>query len=313
MPITRTSWTDDDGTGLLGTLIRNSELQAIYDAIDAAVWDVSQLANAVSARVIGPSSVGSGSTGPSYEGDVTISTNQTLEGVHYYNTLTINTGVVVTANKALVIIAKTSVTLRGTITADGAGMAGGAQQNSSGTAGNAGTNGTGAAGGGGGGAGQAGGDAGSCVVGADTVAGGAGGSGGAGGNATALTTRMKGFIVQVIAARLQGGAGGGGGANFTGAGGAGGAGGGVVVLISPTVDLGSGTISAKGSAGANGSTNSGGGGGGGGGVILVETVHYTSASTLNVSGGTGGTGAGAAGKNGGNGGTGIIQVNVYAQ
>lgn len=32
--ITRTSWTDDDGTGTTGTIINNAQLQAIYDAID---------------------------------------------------------------------------------------------------------------------------------------------------------------------------------------------------------------------------------------------------------------------------------------
>lgn len=33
--ITRTTWTDDDGTGTTGTIIKNSELQLIYDKIDA--------------------------------------------------------------------------------------------------------------------------------------------------------------------------------------------------------------------------------------------------------------------------------------
>ncbi len=32
--ITRTSWTDDDGTGTTGTIINNAQLQAVYDAID---------------------------------------------------------------------------------------------------------------------------------------------------------------------------------------------------------------------------------------------------------------------------------------
>src|SRR5437899_2723242 len=33
--ITRTTWTDDDGSGTTGTVIQNSELQAIYAAIDS--------------------------------------------------------------------------------------------------------------------------------------------------------------------------------------------------------------------------------------------------------------------------------------
>lgn len=32
--ITRTSWTDDDGSGTTGTIINNAQLQAVYDAID---------------------------------------------------------------------------------------------------------------------------------------------------------------------------------------------------------------------------------------------------------------------------------------
>ena len=48
----------------------------------------------------GPSSVGAGSA-ISYEGDVVIASNQTLEGLHYYNTLTINNGVTVTVTPPL--------------------------------------------------------------------------------------------------------------------------------------------------------------------------------------------------------------------
>lgn len=32
--ITRTHWTDDDGSGTTGTIINEAQLQAIYDAID---------------------------------------------------------------------------------------------------------------------------------------------------------------------------------------------------------------------------------------------------------------------------------------
>jgi hypothetical protein len=37
MPITRSVWTDDDGTGTTGTVLNNSELQKIYGNIDALV------------------------------------------------------------------------------------------------------------------------------------------------------------------------------------------------------------------------------------------------------------------------------------
>jgi hypothetical protein len=37
MPITRTPWIDDDGTGTTGTVINNAEKQAIYNQIDALV------------------------------------------------------------------------------------------------------------------------------------------------------------------------------------------------------------------------------------------------------------------------------------
>jgi hypothetical protein len=37
MPITRTIWIDDDGTGTTGTIINNAEKQLLYDQIDAFV------------------------------------------------------------------------------------------------------------------------------------------------------------------------------------------------------------------------------------------------------------------------------------
>lgn len=37
MPITRTPWTDDDGTGTTGTIINNGEKQIIYNQIDEAL------------------------------------------------------------------------------------------------------------------------------------------------------------------------------------------------------------------------------------------------------------------------------------
>lgn len=37
MPIVRTAWTDDDGTGTTGTVINNAEKTALYDQIDGAL------------------------------------------------------------------------------------------------------------------------------------------------------------------------------------------------------------------------------------------------------------------------------------
>ena len=37
MPITRSTWIDDDGSGQTGTIINNAELQKIYANIDAQV------------------------------------------------------------------------------------------------------------------------------------------------------------------------------------------------------------------------------------------------------------------------------------
>jgi hypothetical protein len=42
MPITRTAWVDDDGTGTTGTIINNAEKQALYNQIDASAAFVNQ-------------------------------------------------------------------------------------------------------------------------------------------------------------------------------------------------------------------------------------------------------------------------------
>jgi hypothetical protein len=42
MPITRSIWTDDDGSGTTGTVLNNAELQKIYNNIDAYVPGVWQ-------------------------------------------------------------------------------------------------------------------------------------------------------------------------------------------------------------------------------------------------------------------------------
>lgn len=37
MPITRTAWIDDDGTGTVGTIVNNAEKTVLYNQIDAAL------------------------------------------------------------------------------------------------------------------------------------------------------------------------------------------------------------------------------------------------------------------------------------
>lgn len=262
-----------------------------------------------------PSSVGVGSP-VAYEGDVTISVSQGLEGLHYYNTLTINGGVTVTVGKYLILVAREAITVAGTITANGQGMPGGAGGGGAGGNSTAGTDGrVGAGGGGGGGLSNPGKVGGSASQFGETFAGGsAGTSGGAnGGVGTALSARYKSALVATVLSSLMGGAGGGGG---EGDGGAGGAGGGVIVLIAPRINLSGATITANGAAGANapGATNSGGGGGGGGGLIFIETQEYTAPSTMTAIGGAGGTEAsgGGNGTDGGAGGAGVVQVNIVA-
>jgi hypothetical protein len=58
MPITRTVWIDDDGTGTTGTVINNAEKQLIYDQIDAFVGG-----NAISFPLTDASGAGLGSLG----------------------------------------------------------------------------------------------------------------------------------------------------------------------------------------------------------------------------------------------------------
>jgi len=41
--ITRTAWTDDDGSGTSGTVINNAEKTALYDQIDGALEDVAEV------------------------------------------------------------------------------------------------------------------------------------------------------------------------------------------------------------------------------------------------------------------------------
>ena len=256
-----------------------------------------------------------------HEGSVTISVNQNLSGVHYYTDLTINSGVTVTlpaSSGRLVIIARDAITLTGTAKIDAAGAAAPTTSAAAG-AGATGGSGTDQPGGGGGGSGAsyAGGAGGSvtregtapswatAVIGAGGTAGSATTDGGAGSSLAPTPTWMSWMFA------FGGGAGGAGGVETTtsGTNGNGGAGGGTVVLIAPTINLGSGseidTSGADGGAASDTPRIGGGGGGGAGNIFLICRSGYltNSGCTFTQTGGAGTATAnlskdGAAGGNG---------------
>lgn len=261
----------------------------------------------------GPASTGAGSA-ITYEGDVVISTNQTLSGLHYYNNLTINSGVVVAADKPLIIMSRSTINASGaTITANGYGALGGVGTYTSigtgfnganQTFGNGGKNGVAGTGGGGGAfnVDNIGGGGGASIIGELLFSGGAGGSSGAGGNGPAIPLHMIGVILLASCGVAPGGAGGG--ASSSAA--SGGNGGGIIILIAPTVILTGGALTANGAAGAD--SGNAGGGGGGGGIIHIKTKSYSAGTSMTVTGGAGGV----APQVGGIGSAGIKQIDIYS-
>ena len=261
---------------------------------------------------------GGGATSPiggtGVGGAVTYSGSTTVNGQVQATTLTINGGVTISTSslRALHLLATTSLTNSGTISADGNGFSG-----STGTTSPP-ANGASAGGGGGGsstgGGGSAGGDRAPFF---GTGGGGAFGSSVAGGAATARPTAWltNGDLNWITPTMLGPGNGGGRGGtgDFSGTGGNGGNGGGLVVLESRGT-LTEGTVNARGQAGANAfNNNSGGGGGGGGGMVVVIHGGARTAGTIATSGGAGGSGSGGFGRQGGAGEAGItrrIQVAV---
>ena len=273
------------------------------------------------------------------DGNVTISSNTTLSDVKYYDNIVINSGVTVTkASSPLVIYAKGTITVNGTIDMTGKGGAGGSQATAGNSAGGAGgtsvnmQQGTGATGG----AGSAGQGGGSYPGGQDHSAqsGSAGGAGGAGGaNSSSVSPNTKHVTKFTMnETNFVGAGGGGGGAGGNGGnsgfpnggsacngaingsnngvgygrGGAGGAGGGMIVLIGNSIVIGSG-----GAIKCNGNNGTAGTGG-----ILSENYNSNSCNF----GGDSGNGGGGAGGNGGyiylvynaltNNGSNNIQVNA---
>jgi hypothetical protein len=251
------------------------------------------------------------------DGNVTISSNTTLSDVKYYGNLVINSGVTITkAASPLIIYAKGTITVNGTIDMSGKGGSGGSQKTSQGNGNTGGTSinmqqGTGSTGGQGAG-GQGGG---SYPGGQDNAAqaGGDGGSGGAGGaNSSSVSPNTK-HVTKYTMSETNfvgagGGSGGGGGnggnsgfpnntspcsgvingsnaASGKGIGGAGGAGGGMIVLICNSVVIGSGGVIKTN--GDNGSAGTGG--------MLSEDYNSSGCNF----GGDSGAGGGGAGGNGG--------------
>jgi hypothetical protein len=252
-----------------------------------------------------------GSTGA---GNVTISTNTTLSADIFYQTLTVNTGKVL-STAGFRIYADTII-LNGTANIDNSGggnvgaltgsLCGGTFAGNGGTTGSNGTNQSAA------------------VFGNLSGAGGAGGSpsGGAAGTNTTLgatygRVQAEPFSVMGWAfgagglATVCGGTGGGGGGGAASGPGAGGGGGGVVVISARSLQ-GTGSITATGGLGTNStaSGNEGGGGGGGGGVIFLNVGDFSQWSgTTSVAGGAGGTGHGT-GTSGSTGSAGTV-VTIY--
>ena len=273
-------------------------------------------------QVAGPSSTGSGST-QAHEGAVTISSNTSLAGIHFYTTFALTSGTTITVpsgKRCLVIVAKESISIAGTLNATGAGGPGGGVSQS-------GTPGTDQPGGSSGNGGQY-----SIKVDGGAWAAKKGGSGAGAVPATVHGSRLSvsrtgpealiGFSPYGLVGG-SGGSGGGTGANpgRGGAGGRGGNGGGSIVLIAPTVTLEStAVITTNGTNGSNGGTGNrdagggGGGGGGGAGNVWVLCGAFTdNGATFNQRGGSrgsGGSGAhtGHGGGNGTPGGNGFKQI-----
>lgn len=194
-------------------------------------------------------------------------------------------------------------TISSTITANGAGFAGGQKPASSpgqqgeGTSGAGGTQSQAANGsGGGGGATSNGGGGGGGNGGNGTVGGGgaSGGTGGGTGGAASLSTMVFG---------------GGGGSGIDGFDGSGRNGGGIILIFSKSISI-SGAITSNGTAGDAGTGGGGGGGGGAGGSVLIKANDATlGTSLITATGGAGGSG----GNSGGAGGDGRIAIEVCSR
>lgn len=229
----------------------------------------------------GPTAVGAGSS-LAHEGNVTITGNTSLSGVHCYTNFTLNNGVTITVpagSKRLIILASDTITINGSIIAQGAGATSGVGIN-----GNSGT---------------------------DQPGGSAGNNSQAGGESVINGIVMPGNItgnnlsIAFCPLLAMGGGGGGGGAEETG-----GTGGGSLVFIAPRVAWGAGSF--MNTAGTDASAapfqTVAGGGGGAGNIYVITRTFVNGGVSLNQSGGAGGGGSIA---NGQAGAAGVMQVLIY--
>lgn len=270
---------------------------------------------------IGGGYIGNFSTGDGSDGDVTLTSNTTYTNkIKQFKNLTINAGVTLTIDNSIIFVSKT-LTVKGTISANGKGYAGGAERQDDPGDGNDGDGlddvynddnvddfGIYAGAGGGGGGGMfktpttATGGAGGRCSGAGG-AGGVGNSNGSGGSSGSFPSQFSSFLNILQLMKCKGAGGGGGAAISMYDGGAGGAGGGVIIIMCRTLDIQTGsTITANGNDGA--SEDAGGGGGGGGLIFIQYKTLIANNGTQTVNGGSGGSGTDINGGDGGAGGTG---------
>ncbi len=255
-------------------------------------------------RYDAPTSTGSGST-LAHEGSVQISANQNLDGVHFYTDFTLDAGDTITLtndSRFLAIYATGTITINGTIAANGAGNPGAASPTGAGLAGSNGTDQPGGNGGSGNGGGNAGGSGGDVYI--------------HGSQISTSNTQVSGGAIPMLPFPIcaVGGAGGGsGGDGSTGNGGAGGDGGGSIILVAPTIVLAATAVlnTSGASGGAGTASNGGGGGGGGAGNVYILCHSFTdNGATFTQTGGSGG-GSDGTGVNGTAGAAGVKQINIY--
>lgn len=262
----------------------------------------------------GPSSIGSGST-RSLETFSSSSVNP-YNGIHFYDgAFTLDNGHTLTlgaGKRRIIIVSNTSITINGAITTTGAGAAGGGSVAYVGVIGDPGTDQPGGGGGGGGGS-ESGGNGGSVLVHGCTLATGSAGSAGSSASAATQVTGSDAALILMSLFNAMGGAGGGGSSGssaYPASGVAGGAGGGSIVLIAPTVTLGStAVLTTSGAAGSVDGSDIGSGGGGAGNVYIACRSFTDSGATFTQTGGAGGN---ATAIDGGAGANGVKQIFIYA-
>lgn len=239
---------------------------------------------------------GNGSDGP-----YSATANTTIVGGTYnFTSFNINAGVIVsvTGNAPLVIKCNGLTTINGTLTANGGNGTNGITFSS------AGTGGIGVAGGANGGngvysssAGPLNGTSGFGAGGANTNGAGWSGGGGAGYATTGSSSGNSagGFGGPIygnapISPTVGGSGGGGGSGGFSCGSGGGGAGGGVIIINTPSLNIGAtGVISSNGgNGGSDGTGNCGGGGAGSGGSLLLAAPGMTINGSVFAQGGIGG-------------------------